>query len=103
MTRIISWLFQLVSIYHKKHTCIVDFITIFPTLDSVTGSAVYNVVMDEAGDVSLTPSVTVSAYNNYTVSVQAFTGAGGGETVDTIVLSPQAGINIIVETLVRTP
>lgn len=68
-------------------------ISIFPTVDSVTGSAVYNVVMDEAGDVSLTPSVSVFAYRNYIVSVQAFTGAGGGETVDTIVLSPQAGIN----------
>lgn len=50
-------------------------------------------VTDEAGDVSLMPSVSVLAYNNYTVSVQAFTGAGGGETVDTIVLSPQAGIS----------
>ena len=48
-------------------------------------------VEDEAGDVSLTPSVTVSAYSDYTVSVQAFTGAGGGETVDISVLSPQAG------------
>lgn len=53
------------------------------------------VVEDEAGDVSLTPSVTVLAYNNYTVSVQAFTGAGGGETVEMIVLSPQAGNQLI--------
>lgn len=45
----------------------------------------------------LTPGVSVLAYNNYTVSVQAFTGAGGGETVNTVVLSPQAGMYQLVQ------
>lgn len=68
---------------------------IFLTIDSSTSSTVYDVVVtDEAEDVSLMPSVNVLAYNNYTVSVQAFTGAGGGETVDIIILSPQAGTYI---------
>ena len=63
--------------------------------DTDTGStAVLNEtieVTDEADNVSFTQNVMVLAYVNYTVRVQAFTVAGGGESTDTIILSPQAG------------
>ena len=48
-------------------------------------------VTDEAGNVSFTRNVMVLAYVNYTVRVQAFTVAGGGESSDYVILSPQAG------------
>ena len=40
---------------------------------------------------SLTPSVMVLPFTNYTVTVAAFTSAGPGEGVTTIIESPQAG------------
>ena len=48
-------------------------------------------VTDEDDNESLAQTVMVLAYTNYTVRVQAFTGAGGGESTDVIILSPQAG------------
>ena len=49
------------------------------------------VVTDEVEKVSFAQNVMVLAYTNYTVRVEAFTVAGGGESTDIIVLSPQAG------------
>lgn len=49
------------------------------------------VVTDEVEKVSFTQNLMVLAFTNYTVRVEAFTGAGGGESTDIIVLSPQAG------------
>ena len=49
-------------------------------------------VIDKAENVSFAQSVMVLAYTNYTVRVQASTGVGRGESTDTIILSPQAGI-----------
>lgn len=67
-----------------------------PSLDTVTGSTtVYSTTLtdpDKEDDVSIEVTVSVLAYVNYTVRVQVFTGAGGGEISEEIVLSPQAGI-----------
>ena len=66
-----------------------------PPLDTNTGNTtVLNEtleVTDEPEIVSFAQNVMVLAYVNYTVRVQAFTGAGGGESSDIIIVSPQAG------------
>ena len=42
-------------------------------------------------DLSVECNVTVSPFTNYTATVVAFTGAGSGESVMEVALSPEAG------------
>ena len=46
---------------------------------------------DALTDTSVTPSVMVPAFTNYTVTVAASTSAGQGEAVSLTIQSPQAG------------
>ena len=42
-------------------------------------------------ELSVERNITVSPFTNYTAIVVAFTGAGGGESVMEVALSPEAG------------
>ena len=55
-----------------------------------TDNAMNVVIDDNTADMSVEHNVTVFPFTNYTVTVVAFTSAGGGEPVMQVALSPEA-------------